>query len=65
MQIVAKDSTKKWVEYTFNPISLASTAIAKESLFCNAIANVQCERNLKVDLTSSGRNMPKVPSEHY
>ena len=42
MQIFAKE----WVEYPFNPIALESTAIAKESLFCNAIANAQCERNL-------------------
>ena len=39
MQIFAK----KWVQYPFNPIALVSTAIAKESLFCNA----HCERNLK------------------
>ena len=37
---------KEWVEYPFNPIALASTAIAKESLFCKAITNAQCERNL-------------------
>ena len=43
MQVFAKE----WVEYPFNPIALASTAVAKESLFCNAIANVQCERKLK------------------
>ena len=46
MQIFAKDFTKEWVEYPFNPIALASTAIAKELIFCNAIANAQCERNL-------------------
>ena len=38
----------EWIEYPFNPIALASTGIAKDSLFCNAIANAQCERNLKV-----------------
>ena len=42
MQIFAKE----WVEYPFNAIALASTAITKESLFCKAIANAQCERNL-------------------
>ena len=47
MHIFAKDFAKEWVEYPFNPIALASIAIAKESLFCNAIANAQCERNLK------------------
>ena len=39
--------TKEWVEYPFNPIALVSTAIAMESLFRNAIANTQCERNLR------------------
>ena len=47
MQIFAKDFTKEWVEYPFNPIALVSTAITKELIFCNAIANVQCERHLK------------------
>ena len=42
MQIFAKE----WVEYPFNLIALAGTAITKESLFCNAITNTQCERNL-------------------
>ena len=42
MQIFAKE----WVENPFTPIALASTAITKESLFCNAIANAHCERNL-------------------
>ena len=45
MQIFAKE----WVEYPFNPIALASTAITKESLFYNDIANAQCERNLTCD----------------
>ena len=44
MQIFAKE----WVEYPFNPIALASTAIVKESFFCNAIANAQCERNIRL-----------------
>ena len=47
MQIFAKDFAKEWVEYPLNPIALASTSIAKESLFCNAITNAQCERNLR------------------
>ena len=47
MQIFAKDFAKESVEYPFNPIALASTAIAKELIFCNAIAKAQCERNLK------------------
>ena len=46
MQIFTRDFAKEWVKYALNPIALASTAIAKESLFCNAIANAQCERNL-------------------
>ena len=46
MQIFAKDFAKESVKYPFNPIALATTAIAKESLFCNAIANPQCEWNL-------------------
>ena len=42
------------VEYPFNPTALASTAIAKESLFCNA----QYERNLIdfVQLCKHGKN---------
>ena len=47
MLTFAKDFAKDWVEYPFNPTALASIAIAKESIFCNAIANAQCERNLK------------------
>ena len=43
----AKDFAEEWVEYPFNPIALASTAIAKELIFCNAITKAQCERNLK------------------
>ena len=45
MQIFAKE----WVQYPFNPIALTSTAIAKESLFCNTMANAQCERNLEFE----------------
>ena len=40
---------KVWVEYPFNPIALVSTGVTKESLFCNAIVNAQCERNLKLE----------------
>ena len=47
MQIFAKDFAKEWVEYPFNPIALASIAIAKESLFCTAITNAQCKQALK------------------
>ena len=38
---------KEWMEYPFNPIPIASTAIAKESIFCKAIANAQCEGSLR------------------
>ena len=41
-EIYAQIFAKEWVEYPFNPSALASTAIAKESLFSNAIANAQC-----------------------
>ena len=44
MQIFAKE----WIECSFNPIALARNTIGKESLFCNAITNAQCEWNLKV-----------------
>ena len=40
MQIFTKDFAKEWVEYPFNTIAFVSTAIAKESRFCNAIANI-------------------------
>ena len=50
MPIFAKDFTKEWVEYQFNPIALASIAIARESLFSNAIANAHCEQNLRQPL---------------
>ena len=53
MQIFAKDFAKEWVEYPFNHIALASITITKESMFCNAIANAQCERNLIVTDSSS------------
>ena len=46
MQIFAKDFAKELLEYPLNLIALASTASAKESFFCNDIANAQCERNL-------------------
>ena len=36
-QIFAKDFTKEWVEYL---IALASIAITKELIFCNAIAKL-------------------------
>ena len=58
MQIFAK----KWVWYPFNPIALASTTIAKESLFYNAIAKAQCEWNIKgcshgeIFITTNGLN---------
>ena len=62
MQIFAKDFAKEWVEYLFNPIALASNATAKDSLFCNAIVNAQCERNLRaysvdVKANASGNNL--------
>ena len=56
MQIFAKE----WVEYPFNPIALTSTAIAKESLFCNAIANAQCEMNLTAYITHSAQSWARV-----
>ena len=34
-RILAKDFTEEWVEY---PIALASITIAKDLIFCNAIA---------------------------
>ena len=46
--------TKEWVEYPFNPIALVSTALAKESVFCNAIANSHCERNLTLKCNQRG-----------
>ena len=44
--IFTKDFAKEWVEYAFNPIALGSIAVTKELIFCNAIPNAQCERNL-------------------
>ena len=59
MQIFAKDFAKEWVGYPFSPIALASTTIAKELIFCNAIANAQCERNL------SGHNAHLGSEKHF
>ena len=42
-QIFTKDFAQAWVEY---PITIASSAITKDLIFYNAIANTQCERNL-------------------
>ena len=66
MQIFAKDFAKEWVEYPFNPIALASTAIIKESLFCNAITNAQCERNLSGSIIFGNNNLVvKCPFNEY
>ena len=53
-QIFAKDFAKEWVQYPFNPIALASITIAKELIFCNAIADGQCEQNLRDFVRSTG-----------
>ena len=45
-QIFTRNFAKESVEYPFNPIALVGIPIAKELIFCNAIANAQCERNL-------------------
>ena len=58
MQIFTKDFAKEWAEYPFNPVALASIAITKESLFCNAITNAQCERNLKCGRLSAPFLLP-------
>ena len=36
-QIIAKDFTKEWVEYA---IALANITMAKDLIFCNAIAKL-------------------------
>ena len=53
---------KEWVEYEFNPIALVSTVISRQSLFCNAIANAQCERNLKVKANANAASANSIGS---
>ena len=45
LQGLAKDFTKEWIEY---PIALVSIAIAKDLIFCNAIAKLGVNASLKV-----------------
>ena len=50
-QIFAKDFTKEWVEYPFNPIALASIDIAKESIFTLTESERESEKDQR---TSEG-----------
>ena len=46
--------TKQWIEYQFNSVVLASTAIAKESLFGNTIAKESLFGNTMAKLSVNG-----------